>query len=251
MKKIILMIMLFSASHQAMAVLGVADTAVVLCTNCGSEATQNSNYLTQLDIKAKQVLVYQQMLIDTEMMIRTLQNNPVEVIVPNVDQLLKNQNRINQLADDISNNWDKVGDNLMKDLNHPNTIGLGQGARTEIWSDARIAAVKNSMQIIDLFRSTYKTDAKKQEDLTKKAKAAEGSEGGPNASLQAISELNAEQLRSLNKMVTALNEAQSALATERAVSIKKDQQIQEQNDRLWTLEKWGPPKRRPASPDHF
>lgn len=180
---------------------------------------QQQSLLKQLDQYAKQVEETQQMVIQTEMLTKDLEEQPLQVIVPDINQLRENQQRIDQLARDISNNSATIGTNLLKDLKNPDTIGLGYGSKFQLWSEARTKAVGESLKSVTDF---VKQEPVRNEQIKIALQNADAAQG-KTATLKAIAQISVQQLQWLQKLEEDISHMIAAQSIENGATL--DQQM--------------------------
>ena len=191
------------------------STASIDTSSASTATTQAKSLLVQTDQYAKQIEEVQNLVIQTEMMIKDLEENPLQAIVPDANQLIANQKRIDKLAQDIANNSSSVGVNLLNNLEHPNTIGLGEGSRFALWSDARRNAVEESYTKSKAFIDASQSRNKALTQAIYNAAAAQDK----TANLKAISNMEGQQLTWLQSIGESLNQIMQTQATENASKI--------------------------------
>lgn len=192
--------------------------AQVTALNGKEDASQN----TRLEQLAKEVLSTQQLVIQTETLIKDLEENPLQVIVPDANQIIINQKKIDQLAQDISNNSNQIGDNLIKDLKTPNTIGLGQGSKFQLWSDARKKAVGESYDLVTGFIKDASSDDKTIWQAIKNLNAAQGR----TQTAKSAGQIAAQQALMLEKMTRLLNQLLGMQATENGAKLQQEMDME-------------------------
>lgn len=208
--------------------LGTGYDSAGLCTaiNSGIAAaslvdiveTQNVGVLKQVEQYAQDVLAAQNLIIQTEMMIRDLQENPLEVVVPDVNQIIQNQERINKLAQEIDKNSSSVGKNLINNLEHPNTIGLGQGSKFQLWSQARETAAKEAYdKVIGFTRGLDK----KNKSITKAIKNIDHAQD-KTATAKAAANVAGQQLTLLQEVKELLTQLLSLQAVESGAKLQAE-----------------------------
>lgn len=181
-------------------------------------AKQDQSLLTQADQLAKEVISAQQLIIQTGTLIKDLEENPLQVIVPDVNQIIANQNRINKLAQDIVNNSSQIGNNLIKDLQTPDTIGLGYGSKFQLWSDARKRAVQESTDLVTGFiKDASATDTTIWQAI-KNLNAAQGR----TQTAKSAGQIAAQQLTLLERMQQLLNQLVGMQAVENGAKLQAD-----------------------------
>lgn len=197
----------------------VIQQLAAITTNTGdSSKTENLSLLKQADELAQQIIAAQQLTIQTETLIKDLEENPLQVIVPDANQIIANQKQIDQLAQDIANNSNQIGDNLIKDLKMPSTIGLGQGSKFQLWSQARRKAVEESYDLVTGFIEDASADNKTIWQAIKNLNAAQGK----TQTAKSAGQIAAQQLTMLQKMARTLNELLGAQATENGAKLQQD-----------------------------
>lgn len=224
-------------SNNASAFLGVGDTAVVSdplleSTNAASTMAAASTaesssatavktaatYYQQVESYAKQTLQYQQQLIDTEMMVQDLEENPLQTIVPNVNQLLANQAKINTLAKAIDTAAPNVGENMARNIKYPQSIGLGQGSKYQLWSESRQTEVQATLDSVAAFRKSYMDDNKDIMTALKDAGAAKDK----TVAIKTAAFAAAQQAKAAADMLVLMNEQRSNAALKEAEELDKE-----------------------------
>lgn len=193
-------------------------TAATAASTSESLVKQAAQYSTQLEQYAQELLSAQNLIIQTEMMVKELEENPLQVIVPDANQLIANQKRIDSLAKDIANNSSSIGTNLMNDITHPNTLGLGQGSRFALWSEARIAGINEAFEKDQDFIRKMK---KEQTDLNRAIKNQQAAVG-KKAIEQATADTLSQMLSMLQRMESAIQQQMKMQATENAMKQEQD-----------------------------
>ena len=243
MNKIIVIIVMLLMSAKALAVctsgmpdsyyLGTGTDLNGLCTaiSTGEAAdaaiqlyeTQSNSLLKQAAQYAKQIEEVQNLIIQTEMMIKDLEENPLEVVTPDINQILANQERINRLANDIGNNSNKIGENLTRNIQHPNTIGLGHGSKFALWSEARRKSLEESyakvVQFVQNAKSENEVASKEIQNaaaLTDKTQAA-----------KTTARIAGDQLSIMNKTLEVLNQLLGATTTKDGKLLQEEMDAQE------------------------
>jgi len=200
-----------STGEAALTLTHIDDNTVAIQTNTATIAdTQNQSLLKQIDQYAQQVEEVQNLVIQTQMMIKDLEEQPLQVIVPDANQLIANQKRIDQLAQDIANNSSSIGANLIKDLQNPNTIGLGYGSKFELWSQARAAAAQESYTKVTQFIA----DASNRNKTITQAIYNIDHAVDKTATLKAMANAQGQQLTWLESIAETLNQLLGAQAVE-------------------------------------
>ena len=175
-------------------------------------------YLKQTDAYAKQVLQYQEQVLQVERFISDLEENPLNAIVPNADKLIANQVKIDNLAKDIANNSSNIAANAMKDLEHPDSIGLGMGSKFALWSEARRKNAEESYKIVtDLVKDASKKN-KAITDVIKNADKAQGQ----TATQKALANAAVQQLSLLQEIGDSLNKLMGGQAIENGIKYNND-----------------------------
>lgn len=191
-------------------------------TGGASEWTQILNNIQLVETYAQGALGLQQQIIQSEQLIRSLQDNPVGAVVPDINQLARNQARMIALGNDIGNNMSKVDQNFSKAFTNPQAQEFG--LKFKLWSNEALKAQRISLDS----SAGYQEDARKNEEsilrqLTNKLAAL----NTPSAKLQAIGDVNAAQLKSSQELNNLFAQQQAAQAAYMAAQISKDQATQE------------------------
>jgi hypothetical protein len=199
--------------------LGTGINLTGLCTSISTGATATStaeisvnsakSLLVQADTYAKEALATQNLIIQTEMMIRDFEENPLQVVAPDANLLLANQKRIEKLAKEIADNSSSIGTNLINNLENPETIGLGQGSRFALWSEARRKAVMEAYDSSTAFIEASKSRNKALTQAIKESKSADGA----TANLKAINAMQGQQLSWLESIADILTNIMRSQAT--------------------------------------
>jgi len=192
-----------------------AAAASIDASTASIDITTAKAYLMQADQLAAEVIQQQNLVIQTEMMIQDLEENPLQVIMPDANQLIANQKRIDKLAQDIANNSSAVGANLLNDLEHPATIGLGEGSRFALWSDARRQAVTEAYEKAKAY---IQSSSKRNQDITTAIKNAAAAQD-KTANLKAISNIEGQQLSWLQTISESLTQMMQMQATENGAKV--------------------------------
>jgi len=210
---------LCEANATALTAATVAEVAVSASSSADSGLTglakQAAQYAQQLEQYAQEVIAAQNLVIQTERMIKDLEENPLQVIVPDTKQLVENQKRIDQLAKDIANNSNTIGSNLMKDLTNPSTIGLGEGSRFQLWSEARSAAIQESYDKVAAFAKNEPAESKR---ITQAIKNIDGAEG-KTATDKAMANAAGQQLALIQDIKEMLRQLLSMQSTENGAKL--------------------------------
>ena len=237
MNKIVFFLWILLLSNNASAFLGVADTAIVsdpileasdaaktaavesAATSASATAVKTAaTYYQQVESYAKQTLQYQQQVMDTEMMVRDLEENPLQTIVPNTNQLLANQAKINKLAKAIDTAAPNVGENMARNIKYPDSIGLGQGSKFQLWAESRQQSVQDTLDSVAAFRKSYVDD---NNDITTALKDA-GATKDKTATMKVAAFAAAQQAKNAANMLVLMNEARSNAALREAEILDKE-----------------------------
>lgn len=194
------------------------DTSVMAIATQATMKTQEASLLTQADQYARQALELQELVIQTEMMIKDLEENPLQVITPDANQLMANQKRISALATDIANNSSNIGSNLVNNIKHPSTIGLGQGSKFALWSEARRKAVE---EMYALNKQFIKDAASKDKSIWDAIKNIAHTKD-KTATLKATANAAGQQLSWLQSIGETLNQLMGAQAVESGSKLEAD-----------------------------
>lgn len=200
----------------------------------------------QVDQFAQDALNLQQNIIQSEQLIRSLQDNPIGAVVPDLNQLARNQAKMVALGNDIGNNMSKVDQNFAKTFTNPQAGEFG--VKFKLWSNEALKAQRISLDS----SAGYQEDAAKNEkSILSQLTAKLSSLNTPAAKLQAIGDVNAAQLKSAQELNNLFAQQQAAQATYMAAQLSKDQAVEDQHEKLWTFDKLSPPKNRPQNPKNF
>jgi hypothetical protein len=179
----------------------VAATSGMMAVQAIETATkQDLSLLAQAEGVAQEILTVQNLVINTQELIRDIQENPLQVIVPNVDQIIKNQKRIDQLTKDIGDNSSSMGANLVKNIKTPNSIGLGQGSKFQLWSEARKRAIDEGFGTVKSFVEELSDENKTISQAIKNLSSGQGL----RANAKNLSQATGTQLSLLSKIEQTL-----------------------------------------------
>lgn len=182
-----------------------------------SEWTQVLNYLKNIESVAQEVITAQQLVLQTEYLVKSLQDNPLAVVMPSFDTIISNQEKINKLSKDIDGNWQNVGGNALKNLKNPRRYDMGTHGRQDpcakvdpalaVFRQEEINVYDNVSKKIQMWRQTLADDAKRQSQLNiEAAKAAVlGSAKSQVDSTNHIQATALEKLGELKILLTDLN----------------------------------------------
>lgn len=198
-------------------------------------AEADASYWQQVEQVGQQVLTVQNLVIQTEQLIKDIEENPLQVLVPDVKQILANQERINKLTSDIGNNAASIGQNAMKDLQYPDTIGLGMGSKWQLWSQARAEAVKENFATYNQFVTDMNGEWKNIDKAIKNLNGARGQ----RANARALSNASGQQLSMLQKIQEILMKMMNLQSAE--AGAKMDSEIE-------TLKRMAAEKKAAATP---
>jgi P-type conjugative transfer protein TrbJ len=190
----------------------IATASEVMVSN------QEIGLLKQAEQVAQEILTVQNLVIQTEQLMKDIEENPLQVIVPDVDQIIRNQERINQLAQNIDKNSSKVGDNLIKDLYHPDTIGLGSGSKFELWSQTRAAALQETYTTVKAFLKGFKGENASFEQAVKNIRATKGQ----RQTAKSAGEISAQQLGRLAKIEELLMNLLNLQAADQGAKLQEE-----------------------------
>jgi conjugal transfer/entry exclusion protein len=204
------------------------NTGIVASATTDLVETQNTSVLKQAEQYAKQIEEVQNLVIQTEMMIKDLEENPLQVIMPDIDHLIANQKRIDDLANSIATNSSQVGSNLMNNLTHPNTIGLGKGSRFALWSEARR---KNAEESYAKSTQFLKDLQKENVSITQAIKNINATQD-KTATLKATGNIAGQQLSQMAKMTELLNQLMGAQAVDNGEKVDREIYGAQVNDKL-------------------
>lgn len=218
-------------------------------TGGATEWTQILNFLQSTEAVAQHIISTQQLIMQTEMMVRNLQDNPLAVIAPSLDTIIRNQATINQLNQDIDGNWKKVGGNALNALKNPKRFDLGTGAITHLeaakLSDQESELYDRWSKMIAAWRSTTMDEARKQDALNNEL--AHASSLGAKAQTDATNHLQAEVIERLRKLNALLTEMQAAEADQKTIDAARRKAQQNENDRLMFIDR---SKSKPQKPQY-
>lgn len=186
------------------------STASIDAATAETALTQAKSFAMQAEQLAQQVLAAQNEVIQAELLVRQFEENPLDVIVPDANELLANQDRINKLASDIAKNASSVGTKALNNLEHPNTIGLGRGSRFQIWNDTRR---EEALKALDLSNRYLKEAPQRNKNIAKVVKSAAAAQGD-TANLKIISSTLAQMMTFLQSIQETLNRMLSTQASE-------------------------------------
>lgn len=186
------------------------STASIDAATVETAATQAKSFAMQAEQLAQQVLAAQNAVIQAELLVREFEENPLEVVAPDVNQLLANQQRIDKLANDIAKNSSAIGTNALNELEHPSTIGLGQGSRFQIWSDTRRQEALNAYELAN----RYLKDAPKRNANMNKLINSSAAAQGDTANLKVMSSALTQMMVFLQSMQETLNKIMTSQASE-------------------------------------
>lgn len=186
------------------------STASIDAATAETALTQAKSFAMQAEQLAQQVLAAQNEVIQAELQVRQFEENPLDVIVPDANQLLANQERINKLASDIAKNASSIGTKALNDLEHPNTIGLGQGSRFQIWNDTRR---EEALKALDMANRYLKDAPQRNTNITKLVKSSAAAQGD-TANLKIISSTLAQMMTFLQSIQETLNRMLTTQASE-------------------------------------
>lgn len=190
--------------------------------------TQLKSYAMQAEQLAQQTLATQNAIIQAELMVKEFEENPLEVVMPNVTQLIANQERIMKLASDISKNADTVGTNALKNLENPSSVGLGQGSRFQIWSDARR---QQALAAFDLANRYMKEAPDRNANINKLINSSAAAQGD-TANLKIMSSTVSQSMQFLQGIQEALNGILTGQATETGKRVDDEIQAAKANQNI-------------------
>lgn len=201
-----------STGEAAVTLAHIDDNATVMTD------TQQKSLLQLIDQTAKDVETVQNLVIQTQMMIKDLEEQPLQVIVPDANKLIANQKRIDQLAKDIQNNSSQIGANLIKDLQNPDTIGLGYGSKFQLWSQARRAAADEAYTKV----TNFIADASDRNKTLTQAIRNIDHAVDKTATLKASANAQGQQLSWLQNIAETLNQLLGAQAVENGAKLQEE-----------------------------
>jgi hypothetical protein len=200
---------------------GAAGVGLAAVNAIESTVKQDTSLLAQAEGVAQQILTVQNLVINTQELIRDIQENPLQVIVPNVDQIIKNQKRIDKLTKDIGDNSSTMGANLVKNLQTPNTIGLGQGSKFQLWSEARKRAIDESFGTVTSFVAELNDENKTISQAIKNLSSGHGL----RANAKNLSQATGTQLTILGKIEQSLLNMLSLNAAEAGARLDSEASV--------------------------
>jgi hypothetical protein len=187
---------------------------------------QEVSLLKQAAQLAQEILTVQNLVIQTEMLIKDLEENPLQVIVPDANQLMANQQRINRLAQEIDKNSSSIGNNLIKDLRYPDSTGLGQGSKFQLWSKARATAAQESYEKVTGFMK----DLNKENMAVSQAIKNISHANGKTATAKAAANAAGQQLGILQDIKESLLQLLSMNAVENGARLQTEMDAATIND---------------------
>lgn len=218
MKKIIFMALL--------AATGPSMAGSVAGTGGASEITQIVNMVQLADSYAQEALKYQNQILMYESMAKNLINNPLGVSGPNLGLLIRNQERIMAMGQDIGSSVSKVDENFARQFKNPQAGEFG--VKFKMWTNTSLDGLKAAMENNGLHRENFKSDNEALEALATKVQASEGN----LAAAKTLGEVNVAQLGESIKLRDLLSQQQQAINTYYASQTSKEQAKQDNNKKI-------------------
>jgi len=219
----------FSLSLASLLVTSPVMAGTVAGTGGATEYTQILNQIQLADAFAQDALRYQNEIMRYEIMAKNMINNPMGVSGPNLGLLIRNQERIMALGQDIGSSVSKVDENFAKQFKSPQAGDFG--VKFKMWTNTSLDGLKAAMENNGLHRENFKNDNAALEALATKVQASEGN----LAAAKTLGEVNVAQLGESIKLRDLLSQQQQAVNTYMASQVSKDQAKQDVSDKLWTL----------------
>lgn len=218
-----------------------ASTASMDAATTELSLTQLKSYAMQAEQLAQQVLATQNSIIQAELLVKQFEENPLEVVIPNANQIIANNERIAKLANDIAKNASSIGTNALKNLDNPSSIGLGEGSRFQIWSDLRR---QQALAAYEQANRYLKEAPERNANINKAIKSSAAAEGD-TANLKVISSGLSQSLQFLQGIQETLNSIMSGQANATGKQIA-DEIAGAKADKSMADEGFGPPLEIPT-----
>lgn len=207
-----------------------------------TEFTQIVNMIALADGYAQDALRYQNEIMRYEIMAKNMINNPMGVSGPNLGLLIRNQERIMALGQDIGSSVSKVDENFARQFKNPQAGEFG--VKFKMWTNTSLDGLKAAMENNGLHRENFRNDNEALEALATKVQASEGN----LAAAKTLGEVNVAQLGESIKLRDLLSQQSQAINTYYASQVSKEQIRSEANDGVM---KFGKPVRpNPADYKH-
>ena len=218
-----------------------SNTSQLVARNTAKDAQDKLNWLQTMDAYAKSALELQEIIIQTELLVKDIEENPLQVIVPDANQLLANQAQINTIAQQIGQGSGAMSQNLMNNLQHPQSIGLGQGTTFELWSEARAKAVDEALSTAKFLASDAQGQNASFLQLVKNITSAQG----PSMAAKNAAEAGKQQVQIAQKTLGAINQILMLQSTDAGAKVASDMSTTNDavsaNTKLWGTDPLGHP----------
>lgn len=235
----------FVAALLAAGHVQTAQAASVYCTNCGNEVTQLVNKVQLVSQYAMQANQYAEQLAQTQMMLTNLARNPVGVLMPDLMKLAGDEAKLISMGFDIASNVQKAVstfDNLVK-----NPAGGLFSDQYKTWTKTGQDALRAALLNAGIQRERFADDRTALEALVQAAAKADGN----LAALNALSAINARQVYESQQLRDLISQQNAAINTHLATQIEKEQAVQDNTTKIWSVENKPIPKPRAKKPGNF
>lgn len=186
-------------------------------TGGATEITQILNNVQLVESYAQQVLQYENQLMQYATMIQNLANNPLGVLLPDVQQIAGNMSRVMRVGQDIASTLSRVDQNFASTFKSPTAQTFA--TKFNLWTNSSQDALKAAMLNAGLQREQFQDDASSLQALVNSVSSSNGN----LAALQALGSLNARQVQESMKLRDLISQQQVAQNTYLAAQAAKDQ----------------------------
>jgi P-type conjugative transfer protein TrbJ len=211
MKTLLLILVLFLPSIRS------AEAGSPGGVNGATESTQILNNVLLADGYAQQVLQYQNQLLQYEIMLKNLAENPVGNISPQIGFLISNHARVMAGSKDIGSTMARVDQDFAGQFQSPIAASFADKFRG--WTTHSNDGLKAMALNAGAQREGFQSDENALKALVEKNQRSEGNLGA----LKTLGEINAQQLQESMKLRDLISQQQVAQASYLASETAKSQ----------------------------
>lgn len=211
MKTLLLILVLVLPSIRPAAAGSVAGTGGA------SEVTQIMNNVQLANAYAQQVMQYQNQLLQYDMMLKNLAENPVGNISPQLNFLITNHARVMASSKDIGSTMARVDQDFAGE--HQSPVAATFADKFRNWTSHSNDGLKAMALNAGAQREGFQSDEDALRALVQKNQASEGNLGA----IKTLGEINAQQLQESMKLRDLMSQQQIAQGNYLAAQNLKEQ----------------------------
>lgn len=186
-------------------------------TGGATELTQLLNMAQLVASYAQQVTSYENQLMQYATMIKNLENNPMGVLLPDVQRAANNMARLMGMGTDIASTMSRVDQNFATTFKSPTAQTFS--TKFSLWTNSSQDALRSAMLNAGLQREQFADDTTALQSMTDTLASSQGN----LSALQALGSLNARQVQESMKLRDLISQQQVAQNTALSAQAAKDQ----------------------------